>query len=140
MGLISKFWGPSKLQEQFDQAIGLNWVLLIKNINRLEHSFGNGTSAVQSFPDSYLAFDFFARMFVVTGSLRHEVFNNYGDFEVCGDDKVNGDLVLYLLSNIRPKLLLTCTINRNYIIFENQERNWFVKLNATDFRIDCSSN
>lgn len=140
MGFITKFLGPTKLQEQFDQAIGLNWILVLRNINRVEHSFGNGTSVVQGFPHSNLAFDFFARIFVITGVIGNDVFRNNVNFEIFGDEKINGGLVVYLLSTNSPDVQITCTIKRNYIIFENFPKNWFAKFDTDNFQIDLSNN
>lgn len=127
MGLMSKFFGPSEFQNEFQKANSLNWILVINNIRDLEYSFGKSV-AKQNFTDSSLEFDFSAGVFCVNGSLVDDVFNNRSEFQIVKSQLSDGDLVFYLSLIGDNNIVMTCKVRRDHLFFEGTRSNWYVKL------------
>lgn len=129
MGLFTKVFGPSQFQNEIQKANSLHWFFIINNIHDLEFSFGN-SRVKQNFTSSILIFDFSSGLLLIKGDLVTEVFNYEAEFQIIKNQFVEGDLVFYLSLLSENNIVMTCTVKRDYLVFEGTRNNWFAKLQA----------
>ena len=138
MGLFSKLFGPSKLQEEFQKALALKWLLTVKNIQALEYSFNNSL-VLNNFSGSVLVFDFYNSQLLMEGELVSDVFNMNSIFQIVKNKIEDSTLVFYLSEIDTNEISLTCTISRDYIQFDSTRRDWHAKLHEAKFQLYSST-
>ena len=123
MSLISKLFGPSKIQEEFQKSISLKLRLIISSINEIEFSIKQ-TQIKKKNSLTTILFDFESSLLFIQGDLFEELFddtcfqiariNNFPDApEICLSTIDSSDIIV-----------MKCIAHRNDILFQGTLANW----------------
>lgn len=127
MGILSKYFGPSKLEEDFKKAISLKWVLIIEPIGAVyvqkDQITIKKSNALLNFQ-----FNFKDRYLLIQGDFFEED-TRENQFKISHIINQNDKLEIYYSSFDDTSLILVkCIINREYILLERTLSNWHCKL------------
>jgi len=129
MVVISKFFGPSKLQEEFKKSITLKLRLIISSINEIEFSIRE-TQLKKKNSTTSILFDFATNLLFIRGDLFEELTNDTC-FIIARINKLTYATEIYL-SRVGSSdiIIMKCLIYRNSILFQGTLENWHCKISS----------
>jgi hypothetical protein len=128
MGLLSKIFGQSELEEEFNRCSGLKWVLIIQNIRKVQQETGTN-SIITSYTPCTLYFNFKTNELSIEGEIARKLFLGDEQFIIKKSNILDGEPEFYLASNNAPEAItLNCRVSGKHIILERTLVNWRCKL------------
>lgn len=108
--MITKFFGQSSIQENFNKSDRLNWILHLNRFDYYEYIFGESLVHKTNI-SSQLTFDFSKSLLLMEGDIVGEAFQYRNKYEIT--NKSNQGLVPeYLLNDENNISNLKLTVNR----------------------------
>jgi hypothetical protein len=133
MRILNKFFGSSKIQEEFQKSIMLKIPLIISAIDKIEFTFkGNQISKRNS--EVVILFEFLSSQLVIEGEFIDEIINE-NHFIINRIESLNDTPEIFISKIEFPDVIvMKCIIYRNYILFQGTLENWSFKV-YDNFRI-----
>lgn len=133
MEVISKLFGPSKLQEEFQKSITLKLLLIISSINEIEFSIRD-IQLKKKNSTTNIIFDFSSNLLFIKGDLFEELTKDTC-FLISRINKLS-DTTEIFISRIGSSnlIIMKCLIYRNSISFQGTLENWHCEI-SKDIKI-----
>lgn len=124
--MITKFFGQSSIQEDFNKCVSLRWVLQINGFDYFEYLFG-GSIVHKKNISSRIIFDFTHNSLLIDGDIARDAFQNIKKYTIV--NKSNQGLEPeYILSDENNIRQLKLTVKRKYLFFESLNSSWNCKV------------
>ena len=125
--MITKLFGPSRLQEEFQKSIILKLQLIISSINEIEFSIRQIQLKKKNSLTNILI-DFEKELLIIQGDLFEELFDETC-FQLARINHFTEPTEIFLSHrNSSEIIVMKCIIYRNHILFQGTLDDWHCKI------------